>query len=510
MFEMFELQQKMNRIRQSDGEFADIQCQIEPIDENFEDQYAEREIVENNFDFYLALANSVISRCQEEGEGSEKSRSAKSDRSHSEQSHNLNTPFGIEKFGKNGDDWNTLGEWEKYCDIKDIRDEPQFDDLKKFLLNRADFLERFEPKKLNESRESCSFEKSRNKSHSLVGIEVKCPVCDKQHNIQNCSNFLKMTSYNRLEKVKKLHLCINCLKSGHYTKQCRSTCCKTCGKKRHSSLHFENNSSPTNKSNSTGGDQVISSESNSSSNPVASTSTTCLSSHENRQILLSTALIEVQDSDGNWNVARALLDSGSQSCYITEALCSKLNLNKSKIDFAVSGLNNNILTIKSKSSVHFRSIRENYTKTISCYVLPTITGVNPNVPINTVELIYLQVYYWPIHHSVSVFAILHKTKLGYIVSGPITFSRNRVNTSLCCLATDTDVQTQLNKFWEVEEVDCKQVFVDEAIFIYEQVSKVLRSGCFELRKWLSNSEEIMTFISSCNTSEHSVKIGAKM
>nr|CAI5839680.1 unnamed protein product [Callosobruchus analis] len=33
----------------------------------------------------------------------------------------------------------TLGEWEKYCDIKDIRDEPQFDDLKKFLLNRADF-----------------------------------------------------------------------------------------------------------------------------------------------------------------------------------------------------------------------------------------------------------------------------------------------------------------------------------------------------------------------------------
>nr|CAH7760137.1 unnamed protein product [Callosobruchus chinensis] len=489
--------------------------------------------------------------------------------------------LALKKVGKNVDDWNTLiihllvtklddttlGEWEKYCDIKDIRDEPQFDDLKKFLLNRADFLERFESKNVNESRESWRFEKSRNKSHSLVGTEVKCPVCNKQHSIQNCSNFLKMTAHNRLEQVKKLHLCINCLKSGHYTKQCRSTCCKTCGKKHHSSLHFENNSSRTDESPS-----------------MAATSTTCLSSHENRQILLSTALIEVQDSDGNWNVARALLDSGSQSCYITEALCSKLNLYKSKIDFAVSGLNNNVFAIKSKSSVRFRSTRENYTKTISCYILPTITGVIPNVPINTVELnipsnisladpsfcepcgidiLIGAELFWELLLNNEIrlgkgLPILHKTKLGYIISGPIALARNRVSTSLCCLATDTDVQTQLNKFWEVEEVDYKQVLskeqelcethflntttrelglqceesfpeisrvllhdfyvddlltavdsVDEAIFIYEQVSKVLRSGCFELRKWLSNSEEIMTFISSCNTSEHSVKIGDK-
>nr|CAH7752297.1 unnamed protein product [Callosobruchus chinensis] len=618
--EILELQQKTNRIRQSDGEFADIQCQIESIDANLEDQYAEREIIENNFDSYLALASSVISKYQDESGGSEKSRSAKSDRSHSGQSHNSNssavihsrqqnfvklrpidiptfdgTPetwlefrdsfksmvhensgldniqkyhhlraclqgkaaqviksvdftaddypvayqallerydnprklidnhvkslfqmekinkassnglrtlidsfckhlLALKKVGKNVDDWNTLiihllvtklddttlGEWEKYCDIKDIRDEPQFDDLKKFLLNRADFLERFESKKVNESRESWRFEKSRNKSHSLVGTEVKCPVCNKQHSIQNCSNFLKMTAHNRLEQVKKLHLCINCLKSGHYTKQCRSTCCKTCGKKHHSSLHFENNSSRNDESPSTG-------ESNSSSNPVASTSTTCLSSHENRQILLSTALIEVQDSDDNWNVARALLDSGSQSCYITEALCSKLNLNKSKIDFAVSGLNNNVFAIKSKSSVRFRSTRENYTRTISCYILPTITGVIPNVPINTVELnipsnisladpsfcepcgidiLIGAELFWELLLNNEIrlgkgLPILHKTKLGYIISGPIALARNRVSTSLCCLATDTDIQTQLNKFWEVEEVDYKQVLSKE-------------------------------------------------
>nr|CAH7719202.1 unnamed protein product [Callosobruchus chinensis] len=612
--EILELQQKTNRIRQSGGEFADIQCQIESIDANLEDQYAEREIIENNFDSYLALASSVISRYQDESGGSEKSRSAKSDRSHSGQSHNSNssavihsrqqnfvklrpidiptfdgTPetwlefrdsfksmvhensglhniqkyhhlraclqgkaahviksvdftaddypvayqallerydnprklidndvkslfqmekinkassnglrtlidsfckhlLALKKVGKNVDNWNTLiihllvtklndttlGEWEKYCDIKDIRDEPQFDDLKKFLLNRADFLERFESKKVNESRESWRFEKSRNKSHSLVGTEVKCPVCDKQH------------------------------------------------------------------------------KSNSSSNPVASTSTTCLSSHENRQVLLSTALIEVQ-----------------------------LNLNKSKIDLAVSGLNNNVFAIKSKSFVRFRSTRENYTKTISCYILPTITGVIPNVPINTVELnipsnisladpsfcepcgidiLIGAEFFWEL-------LLNNEIRLG---KGPIALARNRVSTSLCCLATGTDVQTQLNKFWEVEEVDYKQVLskeqelcethflnttthdgdgrfvvkiplkgdvcslgnskkisrvllhdfyvddlltavdsVDEAIFIYEQVSKVLRSGCFELRKWLSNSEEIMTFISSCNTSEHSVKIGDK-
>nr|CAI5851935.1 unnamed protein product [Callosobruchus analis] len=139
------------------------------------------------------------------------------------------------------------------------------------------------------------------------------------------------------------------------------------------------------------------------------------------------------------------------------------------------------------SSVNFKISGLSYTKTIACYLLPTITGVIPNVPINTVELnipanILLDdpsfcepcgidiligaELFWELLLNNEIrlgkrLSILHKTKLGYIISGPITLARNRVNTSLCCLATHTDVQTQLSKFWEVEEVDCKQALLKE-------------------------------------------------
>nr|CAH7762057.1 unnamed protein product [Callosobruchus chinensis] len=493
--EILELQQKTNRIRQSDGEFADIQCQIESIDANLEDQYAEREIIENNFDSYLALASSVISRYQDESGGSEKSRSAKSDRSHSGQSHNSNSsavihsrqqnfvklrPTDIPTFDGNPETWLEFRDSFKSM----VHENSGLDNIQKYhhlraclqgkaahVIKSVDFtaddypvayqalLERYDnPRKLIDTHVKSLFQMEKINKASSNGLRTLIDSF--------CKHLLA------LKKVGKnvddwntliIHLLVTKLDDttlGEWEKYCDIKDIR---------------------------DEPQFDDLKNSSNPVASTSTTCLSSHENRQILLSTALIEVQDSDGNWNVARALLDSGSQSCYITEELCSKLNLNKSKIDFAVSGLNNNVFAIKSKSFVRFRSTRENYTKTISCYILPTITGVIPNVPINTVELnipsnisladpsfcepcgidiLIGAELFWELLLNNEIrlgkgLPILHKTKLGYIISGPIALARNRVSTSLCCLATDTDVQTQLNKFWEVEEVDYKQVLSKE-------------------------------------------------
>lgn len=72
----------------------------------------------------------------------------------------------------------------------------------------------------------------------------------------------------------------------------------------------------------------------SSSKPLSVTVSNC-SSQETPQILLSTAIILVRDNQGFLRECRALLDSGSQSNFITkqfsELLCTKPQAINTKI-----------------------------------------------------------------------------------------------------------------------------------------------------------------------------------
>ncbi|XP_045534525.1 uncharacterized protein LOC123721112 [Papilio machaon] len=62
-----------------------------------------------------------------------------------------------------------------------------------------------------------------------------CPNCKCEHKLSNCPKFLELTYEQRLELLPKLKVCFNCLRSGHYANNCRTTGCKIC-KKRHNVL----------------------------------------------------------------------------------------------------------------------------------------------------------------------------------------------------------------------------------------------------------------------------------
>lgn len=68
--------------------------------------------------------------------------------------------------------------------------------------------------------------------------KLTCPICKEAHKIYGCETFQKMTTPERSQAVAKAELCINCLGTRHYAKNCLSPqTCQTCNKRHHSLLH---------------------------------------------------------------------------------------------------------------------------------------------------------------------------------------------------------------------------------------------------------------------------------
>ncbi|KAG5878877.1 hypothetical protein JTB14_027810 [Gonioctena quinquepunctata] len=135
-----------------------------------------------------------------------------------------------------------------------------------------------------------------------------------------------MTITDRVEKIKSIKLCLNYLKVGHYSKYCRLGHCKRCNRKHNVLLHVEPQSSE----------------------PERDSQTTLTAMNSKNYVLLSTAHVKVLDIKGNTHIVRTILDSGSQSSFITRSLSEKLNLRKEETNMSVFGLSQNMLELTHK------------------------------------------------------------------------------------------------------------------------------------------------------------------
>ena len=72
-------------------------------------------------------------------------------------------------------------------------------------------------------------------------------------------------------------------------------------------------------------------------------------------VLLATAIVEVRNESGQYIPCRALLDSGSQSHFITERCVQRLRLPRTQTHTSVQGISNVNTAIKHSVSVHLRS-----------------------------------------------------------------------------------------------------------------------------------------------------------
>lgn len=232
-----------------------------------------------------------------------------------------------------------------------------------------------------QSSSSISKKGNTNGSQSQNVSKQTCKCCSKgSHAIRKCYKFRKLQASERLNLIKTLGYCTNCLSYSHEIEKCASE--GRCGEK-HNSLLCQNTRSVENN-----GISIQNSQGLDSFPPVIpstsdgrftrpQTYTTLVS--ENVNVIFPTSLVRVLNCDGNYVVLRAMIDVCSDASYITEVALKKLKLPMKKVNIQVSGLGDTV-TSESKGLASFMIeslVNRSFTKNVNTYVLSLIS---PNRP----------------------------------------------------------------------------------------------------------------------------------
>lgn len=354
----------------------------------------------------------------------------------------------------------TNHKWES-CRNK-LKELPTLKMFNDFLKDRADLLESKE--NAHKKRRSSDTTHVRHRSFSANTYsppthKYVCPYCKRDHAIFLCQKFRSLHLEARLDKAKALKLCLNCLRYGHNERSCRLSPCRSCGLQRNSLLH--EHSTPTAATPvSPSGDVMLHSlpQPDTEGQSLSPSQDISMSAIHDNCVLLSTALIQVTDHSGQKHKVRALLDSGSTSSFLTQSLCDKLNLPTSSASTTVEGLNNQSSRLTKRCNVRISSLFNDYSENVACYIVPRITQMLPTSRVDhttldipshitladptfhipaPVEMLLGADIFWTILDSQNISLgknkpILSKTKLGFLISGPVKIQNSsHLNTVHC-------------------------------------------------------------------------------
>jgi hypothetical protein len=205
-------------------------------------------------------------------------------------------------------------------------------------------------------------------SSNLATQQPSCKLCNQNHFMYQCKQFLNLSVSARIAEVKRLKLCFNCLRStSHSASQCKSGVCKICNKMHNSLLHLTEPAAPVTTN--------------------AAEDTPIVANHHchsyESQVLLSTAVILVRDNTGQYQSCRALIDVGSQSNFVTIETCKRLRVNSKETNIRVTGIGNANGSIVNKiASLQVKSFHNAFGANLNCLVVPIITHSVPAESIN--------------------------------------------------------------------------------------------------------------------------------
>lgn len=455
-------------------------------------------------------------------------------------------------------DQRTYREWEEVKSQLDKNKTITLDTLVAFLRSRADLLETLE---LSRSSGNQSNRNSNPKIRSMFSltdsdsnqsiVDKSCPYCKGEHELFECPQFTCLTNEQRLKSLPDLKVCYNCFRKGHYANKCKRTGCKICKRKHNTLIHLELASRQPIGNNNTPSRQPTSNNDPPSPQALLALTETGETSNDNhdvtlsarvsldakatgcvQEVLLSTALVKLHDAHNREHVARAVLDSGSTSCLMSERLHQQLNLPVKHVNKSILGVNNSLSHVGKMCQTKMQSINTDYSTDIVCFVLPSITDDVPsrqvsltdiNIPNDIalcdpdfhtpsqIDLILGADIFWDLLGSQKIDLgagkpILYETKLGWLVSGPVGGNDScRKSSPIKCNFTkdvvnlDTphidEIHNHLTQFWKLEEVDVKSSYYSEEEKACEEhfVNNFARldSGRFCVRVPLKQPETIL-------------------
>lgn len=360
-------------------------------------------------------------------------------------------------------------EWE----LSTVPDElPKFKQLSDFIQRRCQIMEN-STRDRNTSKLSSSSPAVRPPTKTcLVTQSDGCRFCKGSHAIYKCPAIKETPWPERSKRIKSAGLCFNCLRPGHTVTQCRSSGCRLCARKHHTLLHHDDKLRH----------QLPTSEvTNPKKYPEEEVVVThaVIGKEDSSHVILSTALVEIVSPHGRSTMCRALIDNGSQSCFMTEGLVQRLHLKKYSHSVQISGIDQCPVSANKVTYATVKSRISNFRAPLSFVVVPTITGHLPahecridhlNIPSHIaladpsfnkpgpVDILLGQEIFWDLLCIGQIrsagLPTLQKTRLGWIVGGRLVGDQHVSNNRkelFCNLATAEVVDQQLQRFWHLEE-----------------------------------------------------------
>jgi hypothetical protein len=357
-------------------------------------------------------------------------------------------------------------------------------------------------------------------SSNLATQQPSCKLCNQNHFMYQCKQFLNLSVSARIAEVKRLKLCFNCLRStSHSASQCKSGVCKICNKMHNSLLHLTEPAAPVTTN--------------------AAEDTPIVANHHchsyESQVLLSTAVILVRDNTGQYQSCRALIDVGSQSNFVTVETCKRLRVNSKETNIRVTGIGNANGSIVNKiASLQVKSFHNAFGANLNCLVVPIITHSVPAESINAsllqipnnikladpqfhrsgpIDILIGAEIFWDLLcvgqiKATKVHPVFQKTHLGWIAGGamrlPAKLPQNSVTNLHVVTSAVNPLDARIAKFWEIEETPVHKSLTSaeracETHFIStvkrDNVVAILDKGCFPLNKWASNCPELLPTLS---------------
>ncbi|XP_039450509.1 uncharacterized protein LOC120429503 [Culex pipiens pallens] len=433
----------------------------------------------------------------------------------------------------------TLRLWESHHNSKAV---PKYDVLIEFLRDQCTVLQSIKANRPSEGdgRQNRSRIST---AHTSSQSQRRCLFCGETFHMPfNCSKLRNMSVSQRVEEVNLRRLCRNCLNAGHYADGCSRGSCSRCGARHHTLLHYDTpapagarqgRSSVQNTQNrppaagqqqhtrQQGQTQNSSTQPTTSSYPVHqstsrnthpppptdSRNSTTLNAASlpaqnaptlSRQVLMSTAVVRVEDQFGNYSLARTLLDSCSEFCYMTSTFSKKLKFRTTPDVLRVQGIGNGSATslkaVRAKIQPRLDTI-SSFSEEMRFHLLQKISSDLPATPVDVSQLMlpsdiiladpyfgepgpidmiigaefFLDLLSAGRRKIVEDGPTLQETVLGWIISGKVPASSPSIPRTATYVSSTVDLKELMERFWEleschvnsthsVEESTCEELF----------------------------------------------------